>query len=70
MNMHVILDNSSTHKTAAVRRWLEAHPHFKVHFMSPNASRLSALDSWFSQLERWVLYRSIFTSVIDLYMAI
>jgi hypothetical protein len=32
LDVHVILDNSSTHKTPAVRKWLTAHPRFVLHF--------------------------------------
>ncbi len=34
VELHLILDNSSTHKTPDVNRWLEAHPRFKLHFTS------------------------------------
>ena len=32
LDVHVILDNSSTHKTPAIRKWLTAHPRFVLHF--------------------------------------
>jgi len=31
-DVHVIVDNSSTHKTPAIHRWLVRHPHFELHF--------------------------------------
>lgn len=31
LDVHVVLDNASTHKTPAVKRWLLAHPRFVVH---------------------------------------
>ncbi len=40
----MVLDNSSTHKTAAVRKWLEKHPRFKLHFTPTSASWLNAVD--------------------------
>ena len=42
LDLHVILDNSSTHKTADVNAWLERHPHIKLHFTPTSASRLLA----------------------------
>jgi DDE superfamily endonuclease len=32
LDVHLVLDNSSTHKTPAIQRWLAAHPRFVVHF--------------------------------------
>lgn len=63
LDLHVILDNSSTHKTPEVKKWLDAHPRFKFHFTPTSASWLNAVESWFSQLERRALHRGVFTSV-------
>ncbi len=70
LDLHVILDNSSTHKTAAIQQWLEKHPRFKLHFAPTSASWLNAVEGWFAQLERRALYRGAFTSVADLKTAI
>lgn len=66
LDLHVILDNSSTHKTAAIKQWLEKHPRFKLHFTPPGASWLNAVEGGFAQLERRALYRGAFTSVANL----
>ena len=66
LDLHVILDNSSTHKTPAVKRWLENHPRVHFHFTPTSASWLNAVESWFAQLERRSLYRGVFTSVLEL----
>ena len=68
--LHLILDNSSTHKTPAVKKWLQNHPRFKLHFTPTSASWLNAVEGWFGQLERRALYRGVFTSVADLREAI
>lgn len=65
LDLHLILDNSSSHKTAAITEWLAKHPRFKLHFTPTSASWLNAVESWFSQLERRALERGIFTSVKD-----
>ena len=70
MDLHLILDNSSTHKTKAVRDWLEKHPRFHLHFTPTSASWLNAVEGWFSQLERRAIHRGVFTSVADLKKAI
>jgi transposase len=37
LDVHVVLDNSSTHKTPAIQRWLLRHPRFTMHFRPPTA---------------------------------
>ncbi len=46
LGVHIVVDNSSTHKTPLVRRWLLRHPRFQFHF-TPTYS------SWINQVERW-----------------
>lgn len=66
LDLHLILDNASTHKTPEVQRWLEKYPRFKLHFTPTSASWLNAVEGWFGQLERRALYRGVFTSVENL----
>lgn len=66
LNLHLILDNSSTHKTPEVRKWIADHPRFIMHFTPTSASWLNAVEGWFSQLERRAIYRGVFTSVKEL----
>lgn len=68
--VHVILDNSSTHKTAEVKAWLAKHPRFTFHFTPTSASWMNAVEGWFSLLERRAIYRGVFTSVADLHQEI
>lgn len=68
--LHLILDNSATHKTEEVRKWFAKHPRIKLHFTPTSASWLNAVESWFSQLERRALYRGVFCSVNELRDAI
>ena len=49
-DLHLILDNYSTHKTAAVRRWLARHPRFHVHFTPTYSSWINLVESWFATL--------------------
>lgn len=64
--IHVILDNLSTHKTRAVETFLAAHPHVRLHFTPTYASWLNQVELWFGRIERELLARGIFTSVADL----
>ena len=66
MDLHVILDNSSTHKTEAIQQFLKKTPRFHFHFTPTSASWMNAVESWFSQIERRSLCRGVFTSVDEL----
>jgi len=68
--IHVILDNSSTHRTPEVKRWLAEHPRFQFHFTPTSASWLNAVETWFSTLERRAVRRGTFSSVLALRRAI
>ena len=45
--LHVILDNSSTHRTPAVRAWLAAHPQVHFHYTPTSASWLNQVEGFF-----------------------
>jgi transposase len=66
LDLHLILDNSSTHKTAEVRAWLEERPRFRLHFTPTSASWLNAVEGWFAQLERRAVRRNSFSNVWEL----
>lgn len=61
--LHVILDNSSTHKTPAVQAWLRAHPRVHFHFTPKGASWLNLVEAWFSILTRKSIRRGSFETV-------
>lgn len=63
LDLHLIADNSSTHKTPAVQKWVSRHPRFHLHFTPTSSSWLNAVEGWFGQLERNSLYRNTFNSV-------
>ncbi|MEM1385734.1 MAG: IS630 family transposase [Pseudomonadota bacterium] len=42
--VHAILDNSASHKTPAVRRWLARHPRWTFHFTPTSSSWLNAVE--------------------------
>jgi len=64
--LHVILDNVSTHKTPAVNAWLARHPRVTFHFTPTSASWLNQIETWFSILTRQALQRGSFGSVKEL----
>ena len=66
LDVHVILDNSSTHKTPQIKRWLLAHPRFVLHFTPTSSSWLNLVERWFAELTNKMLRRSAHTSVRQL----
>jgi transposase len=61
--LHVILDNPSSHKTPAVHAWLAAHPHVHFHFTPTGASWMNLIEVWFSVLTRPSIRRGSFDTV-------
>lgn len=61
--LHVVLDNSSTHSTPDVQAWLEAHPNVHFHFTPTGASWLNMIEAWFGILTRKSVRRGTFPSV-------
>ena len=66
LDVHVILDNSSTHKTPVIKTWLAAHPRFVVHFTPTSSSWLNLVERWFAELTTKKLRRGTHRSVRDL----
>jgi transposase len=68
--VHVVLDNSSTHKTPAIQRWLVRHPRFTLHFTPTYSSWLNLVERWFAELTAKWIKRSAHRSVHDLVASI
>ena len=66
LDVHVILDNSSTHKTPAIQKWLTAHPRFVLHFTPTSSSWLNLVERWFAELTTKKLRRGAHRSVSQL----
>ena len=67
--VHVILDNLSTHKPKH-DRWLTRHKNVHFHFTPTHASWLNLIEIWFSILSRAALQGASFTSLRQLREAI
>jgi transposase len=70
LQIHLILDNYSTHKHANVKAWLTKHPRFHLHFIPTSSSWLNMVERFFGKLEDKATRRGIFQSVPDLIAAI
>ena len=64
--LHVVLDNVSTHKTPAVRAWLQQNPRIAFHFTPTSASWMNQVETWFGILTRQAIRRGSFRSVKEL----
>jgi transposase len=70
LEIHLVLDNYSTHKHAKVKAWLAKHPRFHLHFTPTSSSWLNLVERWFRELTDKALRRGVFHSVPDLIAAI
>jgi transposase len=70
LDVHIIMDNSSTHKTPLIRRWFAKRPRFHVHFTPTYGSWLNLVERWFAELTNKQLRRGAFRSVPQLKAAI
>lgn len=66
LDVHLVLDNVSTHKTPTIRRWLQAHPRFTFHFTPTYASWMNLVERWFSELTTKQIRRGTHRSVREL----
>jgi transposase len=66
VELHVVLEDVSTHKTSAVRAWLERHPRIPLHFTPTSASWMNQVETWFGILTRAATRRGSFRSVREL----
>jgi transposase len=61
--IHVVLDNLSTHDTPEVRAWLAANPHVSFHFTPVGSSWINQIETWFGIITKQAIRRGTFTSV-------
>lgn len=66
MEIHLVLDNYATHKTARVERWFKRHGRYHLHFTPTSASWLNQVERWFAKITQQRIRRGTFQSVKDL----
>ena len=66
LDVHIVLDNQSTHKTPSIQRWLVRHPRFHLHFTPTYSSWLNLVERWFAELTNKWLRRGTHHSVREL----
>ena len=70
LEVHLILDNYATHKTALIKRWLAKRPRYHLHFTPTHASWLNQVERWFALLTQRQIKRGSHDSVRALITAI
>jgi transposase len=63
LEIHIVCDNLSTHKTPAIKAWLARHPRFHVHFTPTGSSWINQVERWFSYLTTQLLQRGVYKNV-------
>jgi transposase len=75
VELHLIVDNYSTHKHPKVKAWLARHRRFHMHFTPTSASWLNLVERFFRDLTQQAIVSGSFESVkvlveaIDAYLA-
>ena len=70
LDLHLIVDNYATHKTPAVKRWLEARPRSHLHVRPTSASWFNMVERFFAEITRKRIRRGAFKSVAELKSAV
>jgi len=70
LDVHLILDNYGTHKTALIRRWLAKRPHYHVHFTPTGASWINMVERFFALLTEKQIRRGVHRSTRELEQSI
>lgn len=70
LELHLVLDNLSTHKTPAIKRWLLKHPRFHLHFTPTSTSWINLVERWFALLTEKQIRRGAHRSTAALEAAI
>ena len=66
LDVHIVMDNYATHKTAPVKAWLARRAHWHVHFTPTSASWINQVERWFAELTRKQLQRGVHHSTRQL----
>src|SRR5467141_2952620 len=70
MNLHLIVDNYSTHKHPKVKLWIQRHKRFHLHFTPTSSSWLNLVARWLGEITRKQIRRGVFKSVDQLIQVI
>jgi transposase len=63
LQVHLICDNYSTHKTGEINAWLARHPRFHMHFTPTGSSWVNQVERFFGLITEQLIRRGVHTSV-------
>jgi putative transposase len=66
LDIHLVVDNYSTHKHPTVKRWFAAHERYQVHYTPTYSSWLNQVEIWFNIVTQRAIRRGTFSSVKEL----
>jgi putative transposase len=66
LDIHLVVDNYSTHKHPQVKRWLAMRERWHVHHTPTYASWLNQVEIWFNLITQQAIRRGTFKSVKEL----
>jgi len=69
-DVHLVVDNYSTHKHQKVKQWLAKHPRFSIHYIPTASSWLNLVERFFREITEKRIRRGVFHSVKELEEAI
>ncbi|WP_036292288.1 IS630 family transposase [Methylosinus sp. PW1] len=70
LDIHVVMDNASSHKTQMIRRWFAKRPHWHMHFTPTSSSWINQVERFFALLAEKQIKPGAHKSVKDLIAAI
>jgi transposase len=70
LEVHLVLDNYSTHKTPTIKRWLQRHQHYHLHFTPTHGSWINQVERWFALLSTRAIKRNSHRTVLALEAAV
>jgi transposase len=70
LDVHIVMDNASSHKTQAIRNWFAKRPRWHQHFTPTSSSWINQVERFFALLAQKQIKRGAHTSVKELIAAI
>src|SRR5579863_904938 len=70
LDVHIIMDNVSSHKTQAIRNWFARRPRWQVHYTPTSASWINQVERFFANLTEKQIRRGVHRSTAELEAAI
>jgi DDE superfamily endonuclease len=70
LDVHIVMDNASTHKTQAIRNWFAKRPRWQVHYTPTSSSWINQVERFFANLTEKQIRRGVHRSTAELEGAI